>query len=154
MALAVIAGVVAVGVAAGSSGDTTPGPDDSAPEAAVANERDRQPTDEAPTTSHERDAPQRDVTTRGADGKTYSCAFSAMDRVDAAKDRVTRREKVLKARRAAVRRIVKQYPSGKAPGDVVDRYEKLRARANVQVTWTNKAIDQYNRVLRDACDRV
>jgi hypothetical protein len=76
-----------------------------------------------------------------------------MDRVNSAKERVARREKVLKARRAAVRKLEKQYPSGKAPGYVVERYDRLFARANAQVSWTNKAIRQYNGVLREACDR-
>jgi hypothetical protein len=47
---------------------------------------------------------------------------------------------------------VKQYPSGTAPHYIVIRYDKLAARANAQRTWTNKAIHQYNRMLRQACN--
>jgi hypothetical protein len=156
MALAAVAALVAVGIFAGSSGDTTPGPGDAAPASAVAAEKKRQETEptqhSGTTTAPKDDAAEGGVTTRGADGKSYSCGYDVLDRVDAAKDRVTRREKMLKTRRAAVRKLRKQYPSGEAPGDVVDRYDDLLARANAQVTWTNKAIAQYNRVLRDACD--
>jgi hypothetical protein len=75
-----------------------------------------------------------------------------LDRVDAAKARVTRRRRVLKARRAAVRRIEKQYPSGRASGAVVDRYNKLFAASNAQVDWTNEAVWHYNAVLRESCE--
>ncbi|MCW3049812.1 MAG: hypothetical protein JWO74_4096 [Solirubrobacterales bacterium] len=156
MALAVIAGIATVVAVTGASSDTTPGPADSAPAPAVAAEADRQQTDRrtsgSTTTTAQEPTAKRVVTAEGADGKTYSCAFDVLDRVDAAKGRVSRREDVLKARRAAVRRLEKQYPRGRAPGSIIDRYHKLVARANAQVTWTNKAIHQYNRVLRDACD--
>lgn len=155
MALAAVAALIAVGAIAGSSGDTTPGPGDSAPASEVAAEKERaatEPTKQSDTSSSEDNAPAAAVTTTGADGKTYSCNAGVLDRVDTAKDRVTRREKVLKSRRAEVRNLRKQYPDGKAPGDVVDRYNDLLARANAQVRWTNKAVAQYNRVLRDACD--
>jgi hypothetical protein len=156
MALAVIVGIAIIAVA-GSSSDTTPGPEDAAPPSAVADETEREQTppatDSVPTTTPKKDTPRHRVTARGADGKTYRCASAAMDRVDSARDRVTRREKILKTRRAAVHKLVKAYPSGGAPRYVVDRYRKLLARANAQVSWTNKAIDQYNRVLRDACER-
>ncbi|MGH2944683.1 MAG: hypothetical protein ACRDPC_00105 [Solirubrobacteraceae bacterium] len=156
MALAVVAAIAVVAALSGSSNETTPGPADSAPASEVAAEKDRQQTgrtkDGAATTTSEDPAADRVIKAKGADGKTYRCDIGIIDRVNAANDRVDRREEVLKARRAAVRRLEKQYPNGEAPGDVVDRYEDLLARANAQVTWTNKAIDQYNRVLRDACD--
>jgi len=156
MALLVIAGI-AIAAVAGSSSDTVAGPEDAAPQSAVATETNPQrtepPTDSEPTTTHKKTTSPHRVTARGADGKTYHCAFAVMDRVDTAKDRVTRRETILKTRRAAVHKLAKQYPSGSAPGYVVDRYRKLLARANAQVAWTNTAIDQYNRVLRDACER-
>jgi hypothetical protein len=131
--LAVIAAMTAVVALTGCSSNTTPGPSDTAPTPSV-------------------DRIEPDVRTRGADGNTYICAFAVLDRVHAAKDRVTRRRKVLKASREAVRRLVKQYPSGTAPHYIVIRYDKLAARANAQRTWTNKAIHQYNRMLRQACN--
>jgi hypothetical protein len=133
VALAVIAAITAVVALTGCSSNTTPGPADTAPTPSVPPK-------------------ERVVTTEGAGGRTYSCAFGVLDRVDAAKDRVTRRRKVLKARRAAVRSLEKHYPSGTAPHYIVIRYDKLAARANAQVTWTNKAIHEYNRVLRHACN--
>jgi hypothetical protein len=151
MALAAIAAIAALVALTGSSGDTTPGPGDSAPDSVVAAEERRQNAARADGATPAPSA-ETAVRTEGPDGRTYSCSFDVLDRVDSAKDRVTRREKVLKARRAAVRRIEAQYPNGEAPPDVVDRYNELFARANAQVTWTNKAIRRYNQVLRDACD--
>jgi hypothetical protein len=133
--LAVITGITAVIALTGCSSNTTPGPSDTAPTPSVAPK-------------------ERVVTTRGADGNTYSCAFAVLDRVHAAEDRVTRRRKVQKASREAVRRLERQYPSGTAPHYIVSRYDNLAARANAQVTWTNQAIHQYNRVLRQACNPV
>jgi hypothetical protein len=156
MALAAVAAIGLVVALFGSSSETTPGPADSAPASEVAAEKDRQQTKPknkgtASRSSKDR-AADRVVTARDADGNTYRCSIAVTGRVTEAKDRVTRREKVLKARRAAIRKLEKQYPSGEAPADVIARYEDLLARANAQVTWTNKAIAQYNRVLRDACD--
>ena len=137
MAVAVIAGMTALVALTGCSSNTTPGPSDTAP----------------PTSAAPRDSTKPAVImTEGAGGRTYRCAFPVLDRVHAAKAGVTRRQKVLKARRAAVRRLEEQYPSGEAPRRIVTRYNTLTARANAQVTWTNKAIHKYNRVLRQACD--
>jgi hypothetical protein len=147
-----LAVVALIGLAAilGSSNDTTPGPGDAAPAAAVAAEQQREDATETATATPT--ATPRPVSARGADGRTYMCSYSVLDDVDAAKDRITRRQKILKARRAAVRRIERQYPSGRAPDAVVDRYDKLVARSNAQVDWTNKAVDQYNALLRKECD--
>jgi hypothetical protein len=152
MALAAVAALVAIGALSAASSDTNPGPDDTAPASEVSAERNRQQSERTNDSAATKPSQDRVVTARGADGRTYRCGLAVLDRVTAAKDRVTRREKVLKARRAAVRRLEAQYPAAEAPADVVDRYEELLARANAQVTWTNTAIAQYNRILRDVCD--
>src|SRR5205823_8702634 len=125
MALGAVAAIGAVAATAGGSSDTTPGPTDSAPSSAVAAQANQQPdaTTGTATTTPSIDA-QTTVTATGSDGKTYSCEYSVRDRVDAAQNRVTRRRKVLKARRAAVRRLVKQYPGRPAPESVVERYHE------------------------------
>jgi hypothetical protein len=141
MTLLAIAGAATV---IGCGGDTTPGPADEAPAADVASEETRQ--DATPTNT-----PQV-VTATGADGKNYSCPLTAMGDINAANDTVTRREKVLKGRRAAVRRIEKKYAGGGAPPAVVARYDRLLARANAQVKHTNRAIRKYNGLLDAHCD--
>jgi hypothetical protein len=147
-----LAVVALIGLAAilGSSNDTTPGPGDAAPAAAVAAEQQREDATETATATPT--ATPRSVSARGSDGRTYMCSYSVLDGIDAAKARITRRQKILKARRAAVRRIERQYPSGRAPDAVVDRYHKLVARSNAQLDWTNKAVDEYNARLRKDCD--
>jgi hypothetical protein len=127
-------------------GDTTPGPEDEAPAADVAAEEVRQDPTPTPTPDNQV------VSTKGADGKSYSCPLTAMASINSARDQVTRREKVLKARKAAVRKIEKKYPGGTAPAAVVDRYNRLFARANAQVKHTNRAIRQYNSLLRSECN--
>jgi hypothetical protein len=142
--LAVIAGTSTI-LACG--GDTTPTRADEAPAADVAKEQavlDGTPT---PTPA----GAKKGVATKGADGKLYHCSLAAMDRVGTAKDRVTRRDKILKGRKAAVRRLEKKYPGGKAPAAVVTQYKKLVARVNAQVRHANRAIGQYNRLLRTEC---
>ena len=153
MALSVVAVIVAIAALSDSSSDTTPGPDDAAPAAAVAAEESLQEADSRDDDAESQPVTDTDqtVTAKGSDGKTYQCPSSGLARIDAADYKVKRHKKVLKARRAAVRRIEKQYPSGNAPAAVVDRYDKLFARANAQVKWANKAVREYNRLLRSEC---
>jgi hypothetical protein len=92
------------------------------------------------------------VTATGADGKTYRCSSSVIDRIDAARGVVTSREAVVKQRRAALRRIERRYPDGRAPSAVVRRYGRLVKRANAQVRATNRAIDEYNGLLVSLCE--
>jgi hypothetical protein len=153
MALGVVAVIVAIAALSDSSSDTTPGPEDAAPAAAVATEESRQEAnsrDDGAESQPNTDSEQT-VTAKGSDGKTYQCPSSGLAQIDAAADKVTRRKKVLKARRDAVRRIERQYPSGNAPAEVIERYDTLFARANAQVTWVNKAVGEYNALLRSEC---
>jgi hypothetical protein len=153
MAVSVIALLVAIAALTDSPSDTMPGPEDAAPVAAVADEeavQERDSSGDDTVTQPVRDN-EPTVTAKGSDGKTYLCPADALDRIDAANDKVTRRKKVLKARRAAVRKLEKQYPSGTAPSAVVDRYDRLVARENAQVTWVNKAVREYNGLLRSEC---
>ena len=98
------------------------------------------------------DAEDEFVTATGADGKTYRCSSSVIGRIDAAHAVVTSRDAVLEQRRAAVRRLARQYPSGRAPSAVVRRYDRLRKRAIAQVRFTNRAIDDYNGLLVSLCE--
>jgi len=178
MALAVVA-TIGVGAAlSGSPEDTNPTAADAAPAAdvlaeqrvqeAAAEQRANRAADleralEAVQSAREPSTKPREhkatpqpspepVAVRGSNGKTYMCDSSAIGKVDAKQAVVKRREKVLKTRRRAVRALIRKYPGRSAPPSVVDRYEWLRARANAQVRFTNRAIDAYNQTLRTACD--
>jgi hypothetical protein len=148
LALAVLAGIVVIALLTGCSSDATPRGDDAAPSSAVAAEVKRQRAE--PTSEPTRQPGQAPVTAKGANGKTYNCPFTVSGRVAAADARVKRRTTILRTRRAALRKIARKYPNG-APADIVARYETLRASANAQVRWTNRAIRQYNRLLLEAC---
>jgi hypothetical protein len=153
MAVAVVAVIGVIAAVFGSSEDTTPRAEDVAPPSLVA-EEDSQAALPTLTPIPTSTAPPKVVTAKSSNGKTYSCSIGAvLDRVDEAHDEVTRRERVLRSRRAAVRKLERQYPSGRAPAAVVDRYDRLFARANAQVRWTNKAVARYNKLLRDECTR-
>jgi hypothetical protein len=141
MALSVVALIVAIVALSDVPTDNTTGPDDAAPTAAVAAEASPQHAD----------AGDQGFAANGSDGRTYECPASALDELDAADDKAKRRTKVLKARRAAVRGIEKQYPSGNAPAAAVERYDRLFARANAQVKWVNRAVREYDHVLRSQC---
>ena len=144
--LMMLGAVAATSTLIACGGDTTPTRDDEAPTADVAAEQAAQDAKATPT-------PKADdsVATKGADGKIYRCSLTSMGTINTAKDRVTRRDKILKGRRAAVRKLEKKYPGGTAPAAVVTRYKKLVARVNAQVKHTNRAIRQYNALLRSAC---
>lgn len=164
MALAVVS-AIAVAVALSSSSDTSPTAADAAPAADVAGEQAAQ--DATTTVSAPAAKPRqhnakpkakpktkpspKPVAVRGSNGKTYMCDLSALVDAEAKKAVVKRRDKVLTTRRRAVRALMKKYPGATAPPAVVDRYHWLLARANAQVTFTNKAIRVYNQVLQDKC---
>jgi hypothetical protein len=157
MAMAVVAAIAVAVALSGSSRDTTPTPADAAPAADVAAEQAAQDTSApgtAPAKPHHRKAEPKPkpVAVRGSNGKTYMCGTSALIDAEVKDAVVKRREKVLTGRRRAVRALVKRYPGGNAPSSVVDRYHYLLARANAQVTFTNKAIHAYNRTLENECE--
>jgi hypothetical protein len=147
--LAIAGGLLVIAALAGCSDDTTPRADDVAPRSAERTEAARQLAEStADASARPTHAP---ITAKGAHGRTYSCPFSVGGRLDASNAKVQRRKKVLRARRAPLRRIERRYRHGGAPAAVVDRYESLRARYNAQVVWTNKAIREHNRLLRKEC---
>jgi hypothetical protein len=149
--LLVVAGIGTAAALSAGSGDTTPGPDDAAPAAAVAGEEaavDRQST--TPATADTK-VPKR-VGVTGSDGRTYYCSGAALDDADAKKARADRREKVLDQRKRAFRHFLATHPEKDlAPADY-KRYKTLRARYRAQLRYTNIAVDSYNQVLDSRCD--
>ena len=153
-AIAVLGGIAALSA---SSPDTTPGPADAAPSAAVSTEADavdRQstvPTPSDPTKTRTSPAPKR-VSVTGADGRTYYCSGAALDEADSDNARVERREKLLRQRRSTFRAFLRQHPEKALASPDYARYKYLRARLQAQLKFTNRAIRAYNHVLGTRCD--
>jgi len=149
LALGAVAVVVVLAALSTSSSDTQPSAHEVASSAATPSAEAQQ--DKSGSSTPAGANAEQETTATGADGQIYSCPRSSLARIDAAKDRIDRREQALKARRAAIRRLEKRYPSGKAPGAVVDRYNELVAREKSELRRVNRAVDQYNGLLRRAC---
>ena len=151
-AVGVIAAIGAIGALGGSSDDSTePQSDDAAPAAAVAAETKRAPADS--DDGERAESPQRPpVTARGADGRTYRCAYDVTDRIDDADAKVIRRKRILRAQKRELAKLDRQYPGRTAPASVADHYNELVARARGQLKWTNAAIRAHNRLLVELCD--
>jgi hypothetical protein len=153
-----IAGAIAVLAGIGllvnlTSHDTTPGPRDVAPARDVAAEIDSERQESTARQSTPQASKPSVVEARGLGGRRYSCPVGVIAEIAAAGDRADRREKVLDARRDALRAVERQYPDGTAPGPVVDRYDRLLALTNAQVKFANRAIRDYNNLLEGKCDK-
>ena len=149
-AVGVVAALIALG---GSSSDSLESAaDDAAPAAAVAAEARKTPPERK--SDRAADKPSRPpVAARGADGKRYLCSYGVLDRINAAKTRVKRRERILRGQRRELAKLDREYPNRAAPPDVADHYNALLARARAQLKWTNGAIGAYNHLLVDLCER-
>ena len=129
------AAIAVAGAMAAGCGSETPSP------SAEASPTANKPAKEKPRT----------VLATSANGKTYSCPFTALGELTTAEERA----KVAKRRVGAVERPLKKldrrYPGGTAPAAVVDRYNGLLAEYKARIRTANRAVEAYNSLLRSKC---
>ncbi len=88
----------------------------------------------------------------GSNGKSYSCPDGTEAKLEPIDIHAGRVKITLRRVKKRIDAIEARYPSGEAPGKVVDRYRALGKRENKLVDAFNSAIDQHNAVLKENCD--
>ncbi len=106
----------------------------------------------ATVTVTEENGKKHSVQIGGAGGKRFSCPDGTEATLEPIDIRAGRAKITLRQVKKKIVRIEKRYPSGQAPGKVVDRYNKLVKRHGGLVDAYNTAIDQHNAVLEQECE--
>ena len=92
------------------------------------------------------------VELRAGDGKTFMCPATASERVDASNIRAGRVKITMRRVRGSIKALERRYPSGEAPGVVVDRYNGLARRHKRLVRAFNVEVERHNAIIEAECD--
>lgn len=91
------------------------------------------------------------VQIRAAGGKSFSCPVGTNDKLEPYDIKLGRVKLTLQQVRRAERKIDQRYPSHRAPGAVVDRYNALVRRDRRLVAAFNALVDTRNAIVDRDC---